>query len=141
MTKFNKTVIAKRQTNLSWAICSTLMCICFPIGLVALFVALKSKRAWRQDRPETAGDMADMAKTIALIGILCSIIVLCMFAALVASGYFYRLLHFIGAMDEGKMQDLLRAQGEDQVLIEKDDDYEFYTDVEYINVPDTAEAK
>jgi len=75
MPRLNKTVYAKRQTNLAWAICATLMCICFPIGLVAVFVALKSKRAWRDNRPETAGDMGDMAKTIALVAILFSVVI------------------------------------------------------------------
>lgn len=140
MTKFSKTVIAKRQTNLSWAICSTLMCICFPIGLVALMVALKSKRAWQQDRPETAGDMADMAKTIALIGILCSVIVLCMFTALVVSGRFYRFLQYVGVMKEGTMQNLLKDQGEDQVeLPEEKADYYYY--YEYVEEPQTAQEK
>ena len=114
------------------------MCICFPIGLIAIFVALKSKRAWRDDRPESGGDLADMAKTLALIGILCSIIVICMIIALVASGYFYRFLHYLGVIDEGTMQRLLTAQGEEQVHIKEEGD-DYITVVDYEVVPDTGD--
>jgi len=136
----NKTVIAKRQTNLSWAICSTLMCICFPIGLIALFVALKSKRAWKDDRPESAGDLADMAKTIALISILFSMIILCIFVALIASGYFYQFLEYIGVMKKSEVAKLMQEQGETKVEEIPDDidtatdEPEYYYDYDYETV-------
>lgn len=134
----HKTVFVKRKSNLSWAICSTLLCICFPIGLVAIFVALRAKKAWKEDRPETAGDMADMAKTIALIGILCSVIVFCAVVALLASGYFFRGLHHFGLMNEDTLQNLLQKQGEDIVDVHKENnDFYYINDVDYENVPVT----
>ncbi|XP_067951659.1 uncharacterized protein [Watersipora subatra] len=147
MPRLSKTVYTKRQTNLSWAVCSTLMCICFPIGLIAVLVALKSGRAWKDDRPETAGDLADMAKTLALIAILCSIISICIFVALLASGYFYQVLYNLGLMRKETMDVLVVAQGEDAVEPpkEKEPEYEYYYYYETIEVPidndDTATKK
>lgn len=148
MPRLNKTVFTKRQTNLSWAICSTLMCICFPIGLVAVLVALKSKRAWRDDRPETAGDMADMAKTIALIAILFSTITICIGTALVASGHFYQLLNSAGLMSHETMQKLIVSQGEERVDIEPTNGptteaeyYYYYDNVPVTEKPDKPEVK
>ena len=140
MPRMNKTVYAKRHTNLSWAICSTLMCICFPIGLIAIFVALKSKRAWRDDRPESAGDLADMAKTIALIAILFSMIIICIFVALIASGYFYEFLEYIGVMKPSQVAKLMQEQGETKVeeipadLDTRTDEPEYYYDYETITI-------
>lgn len=124
MPRLNKTVYTKRQTNLSWAICSTLMCICFPIGLGAVLVALKSKKAWKDDRPESAGDLADMAKTISLVAVLLSIVVICIFTALLASGYFYKFLYSWNLISKSKLDDLVNSQGEGpaEVFIDADRD-------------------
>lgn len=117
------------------------MCICFPIGLIAIFVALKSKRAWRDDRPESAGDLADMAKTIALIAILFSIILICIFVALVVSGIFYKILNeHLGVMKKSDYLRLMQGQGEHKIedipadIDNATDEPEYYYDYETITV-------
>lgn len=139
MPRLNKTVFTKRQTNLSWAICSMLMC--FPIGLVAVLVALKSKRAWRDDRPETAGDMADMAKTIALTAILFSTMAICIFTALLASGHFYWFLNSVDLISHSTMQKLITLKGEEPVDPASKKESDATTESEYYyyydNVPVT----
>lgn len=108
-----------------------------------MLVALKSKRAWRDDRPETAGDMADMAKTIALIAILFSTVIICIFTALLVSGHFYQVLNSAHLMSDSTMHRLITSQGEEPVASEKKDpsttesEYYYY----YDNVPVTEPPK
>ena len=78
--------------------------------------------------------MADMAKTIALIGILGSIIVIITVIALLSSGYLLQFLYKTHVISKDQMERWVQAQGEEKpsdVAKPIENDYRYETEYEW----------
>ena len=82
MSEFNQNQAYCPNSNLVWAILSTLFC-CLPLGIVAIIKASSVEKLWYQGRQIEAIKAASDAKNYALWGAMAAIILYVLYFVLV----------------------------------------------------------
>ena len=85
MENYQQTSVTKPETNLVWAILSTLLC-CLPLGIVSIVYATKVDTLWSAGRYQEACEASKSAKNWALAGAITGIVGVLIYIVLVAVG-------------------------------------------------------
>lgn len=82
MENYQQTLVAKPETNLVWAILSTLLC-CLPFGIVSIVYATKVDTLWFAGRYHEAFEASKSAKNWALAGAITGLVAVVIYFVIV----------------------------------------------------------